>query len=97
MLTKTQKQLAERLGELLAKSVLDDKTKSLILDNADKMPEHSLYKLLAVLEGEQKELVLTSFDLDLFLKDQDRNWSKTKEEQQKMAAAIADKWVAKLS
>ena len=96
MLTKPQKQLAEKLGKLLAQSALDDGTKSLILENADKMLEHSLYKLLAVLEGEQKELSLVSFDLDLFLKDQDSIWAKTRKEQQKMADALAGKWAAKL-
>lgn len=96
MLTKTKKQLAERLGELLAKSVLDDETKKLIIENTDKMPEYALYKLLNVLENEQEELDLASFDLDLFLKDQDENWAKTAEEQKKAAEAIANKWAVKL-
>ncbi|MDP3792494.1 MAG: hypothetical protein Q8Q89_02065 [bacterium] len=97
MLNKTKQQLADRLGELLAKSVFDDETKEIILNSADKMPEHSLYKLLAVLEGEQKEFDLASFDLDLFLKDQDQNWSKTREEQKKAAETVANKWAIKLS
>lgn len=95
-LTKTKQQLADKLGELLAKSVFDDETKNIILENADKLSEHALYKLLSVLEGEQKELDLASFDLDLFLKDQDQNWSQTKEEQQKAAETIANKWAVKL-
>ncbi len=96
MLTKTKKQLAEKLGELLAKSVLDDETRNIILDNADKLPEHALYKLLAVLGNEQEEFVLASFDINLFLKDQDVNWSKTVEEQKKAAGIIANKWAVKL-
>lgn len=92
---KTQ-QLADRLGELLAKSIFDDETKNIILENADKMSEQSLYKLLELLESEQEELDLASFDLDSFLKDQDKNWSQAKEEQQKAAETIANKWVIKL-
>ena len=95
-LTKTHQQLADRLGELLAKSVLDDATKQVILESADKLPEQSLYKLLRVLEGEQKEFDLASFDLDLFLADQDKNWSQTAEDQKKAAQTIADKWATKL-
>ncbi|OGN07383.1 MAG: hypothetical protein A3B86_01380 [Candidatus Yanofskybacteria bacterium RIFCSPHIGHO2_02_FULL_38_22b] len=96
MLNKTKQQLADKLGELLAKSVFDDETKNIILENIDKIPEHSLYKLLAVLEGEQKEFDLASFDLDLFLKDQDQNWATTKEEQKKAAETVANKWAVKL-
>ena len=93
---KTHQQLADKLGELLAKSVLGDSAKQMILENADKLPEHALFKLLGVLEGEQKELDLASFDLDLFLKDQDKNWSQAKEEQQKAAETIANTWATKL-
>lgn len=96
-LTKTKQQLADKLGALLAKSVLDDATKEIILNSADKLPEHALYKLLSVLGGEQKELDLASFDLDLFLKDQDKNWAQAKEEQQKAAETVASKWAVKLS
>src|SRR3989344_5952390 len=96
MLTKTKQQLAEKLGQLLANSVFDDETKNIILENADKLPEYSLYKLLNLLENEQGELDLASFDLDLFLKDQDANWAKTAEEQKKAAEVIANKWAVKL-
>lgn len=96
-LTKTKQQLADRLGDLLAKSVLDDQSKNLILESADKMPEYALYKLLEVLEGEQKEFDMASFDIDLFLKDQDKNWAKTKEEQENVAKVIANNWLMKLS
>ena len=95
-MTKTHQQLADRLGELLAKSVFDDETKLIILENADKLPEQALYKLLSVLEGEQNEFDLASFDLDLFLKDQDQNWANAIEEQQKAAEVIANKWATKL-
>ena len=96
MLTKIKQQLAERLGELLAKSVFDDETKNIILENADKLPEYALLKLLNILENEQGELDLASFDLDLFLKNQDINWAETNEEQKKAAETVASKWALKL-
>src|SRR3989338_5979843 len=97
MLTKTKQQLAEKLGQLLAKSVFDDQTKNIILENADKLQEYALFKLLNVLENEKGEFDLASFDLDLFLKDQDANWAKTAEEQKKAAETIANKWAVKLA
>lgn len=94
---KKYKELADILGSLLVKSNLDDETKDLILESADKLPEHAAYKLMRILQGEQKELEAAAFDIGLFLQEQDKNWAKTKEEQQNTANAIANKWLLKLS
>lgn len=96
MLSKTQKQLADRIGGLLAESNMDEETRNLILKRAGDLPEFSLYKLLEMLEGEQKKLNEFKVDIDAFLAEQDQNWAQTKDEQKAMAGAIANKWAAKL-
>ena len=85
------------LGSLLAKSNLDEETKDLILEKADQLSEHAAYKLIRILQGEQKELEVAAFDIGLFLQEQDQNWAKTKEEQGNVASTIANKLLLKLS
>ena len=96
MLNKIQKQLADRIGELLAESNMDEESKMILLERAGEMPEFSLYKLLELLEGEKKKITDFKVDLDTFLAEQEENWSKTKEEQKKAADTIANKWAVKL-
>ena len=95
--TKKHDELADVLGRLLAESNLDDETKELILDKAGELPEHAIYKLIQVLQGEQRGLGSLAFDLDLFLSEQNKNWAKVREEQKNAAAVIANKWLANLS
>ena len=94
-LTKKHKELANKLGQLLAKSNLDDETKDLVLEKAGELSEQSVYKLVRVLQGEQKDLDVVAFDINLFLREQDENWSKTKEEQKNAASVIANTWLMK--
>lgn len=95
-LNQGQRQLADRIGELLAESPLDEEIKSLLLDNMEKIPEHLLFKLKDALEIEQEGLENIAFEIELFLKEQDDNWEKTKEDQQKTADTIIDAWAEKL-
>lgn len=96
MLNKTQEQIAERLGQLLAESPLDDEIKTAVLNGLDRLPPHLVFKLLDVLEGEKEELERIVFEIDLFLKEQDDNWVKTSEDQKRATNSIIDKWVEKL-
>ena len=95
-LNKVQIDVAERVGKLLADSPLGEEIKTALMANMDKIPEHMIFKLLDVLENEQEELNRMVFEMDLFLKQQDKKWSKVGEEQQRIANALADKWVEKL-
>lgn len=95
-LNKVQKEIAEKLGSLLAESPLDEEIKSAIIGNLDKMPENMVFKLVDALEMESEELDRIIFEMNLFLKEQAGKWEKVEKEQQDMADAIVNKWVAKL-
>lgn len=96
-LNKTQKEISEKLGSLLAESPLDEEIKLAIMNHLDKMPEDMVFKLIDALEMESAELDRIIFEMNLFLKEQEATWKKVEEEQQGMADAIANKWVTKLS
>lgn len=95
-MNEAQQQLADRIGELLADSLMDNELKNLLLDNMEKIPEHLLFKLKDALEMDNEELENIVFETQLFLKDQDARWDKVKEEQKKAADTIADVWAEKL-
>lgn len=95
-LNKVQTEIAEKLGQLLAESPLDEEIRSAIIGNLDKMPEDMVFKLMDALEMESEELDRIVFEMNLFLKEQTGKWEKVEKEQQDMADAIVNKWVAKL-
>lgn len=95
-LNQGQQQVADRVGELLAESPLDDEIKEVLLGGIDKLPKDLLFKLLDVLENEREELETVAFDVKLFLKEQNNNWEQTTKDQQKTADAIVDVWAEKL-
>ncbi|OGN08813.1 MAG: hypothetical protein A3J46_06470 [Candidatus Yanofskybacteria bacterium RIFCSPHIGHO2_02_FULL_41_11] len=95
-MNEAQQQLADRLGELLAESTLDNEIKSLFLEKIESIPEHLLFRLKDALEMEQAEVENIAFEIEMFLKEQDVNWKNTVEEQKKAANTIADAWVEKL-
>ena len=95
-LNQGQQQIADRVGELLAESPLDEEVKEVLLEGIDKLPEELLFKLLGVLENEKEALEKVAFEVKLFLKEQDANWEQTEKDQQKAADAIADAWLEKL-
>ena len=95
-LNEAQTQLAEKIGKLLAESPLDESIKSSLLGKMEQIPESLLFKLLDALELENEELEKTAFEIDLFLKEQDKDWKKVVEEQKKVAVDLTDQWVEKL-
>ena len=95
-LNQGQQQVADRVGKLLAESPLDEEIKQVLLDDVDQLPAHLLFKLLDVLENEREQLETVAFEIELFLKEQNKNWQQTEKEQQKAADTIADAWVEKL-
>jgi len=95
-LNNAQQQLADRLGELLAESTLDNEIKSLFLEKMESIPERLLFRLKDALEMQQAEVENIAFEIERFLKGQDANWKNTAEEQKKSADTIADAWVQKL-
>ena|SRR3989344_2958620 len=96
-LNNGQEALAEKIGQLLAQSPVDQKLKEMILEKIDQIPEHLLFKLLDSLELENDELERTAFEIDLFLKEQDANWEKVAEEQKKAADDAVDRVAEALS
>jgi len=90
-LNETQQKMAERIGELLAESPLDEDMKQVILDGLDKLPEHMLVKLLDVLERESNELERFAAEVESFLASQEDNWDKTSKEQEKFAQELIER------
>ncbi len=95
-MNETQQQLADKIGELLADSPLDDEIKNRLLEKMEEIPEHLLFRLKDALETEKEELEAVAFDIDIFLKDQDKDWQGVVEDQKKVAGEVIDKWVEKL-
>jgi len=95
-MNEAQTQLAEKIGKLLAESPLDEKIKSALLEKIGDIPEPLLFKLLDALKMENDDLERTAFDIDIFLKDQDKDWQKVVEDQKKVAGEVVDKWAEKL-
>lgn len=90
-LNKTQQNMAERIGQLLAESPLDNDMKQVILDGMDKMPEYMLIKLLDVLERESNELERVASEVESFLATQKENWDKTAKNQEEFADELIEK------
>ena len=95
-LNAAQQNLADRIGELLAESPVDEELKNLLLNNMEKIPEHLLFKLKDALEMEQEALEETVFDIQMFLKEQDSKWDKLAEDQKRSANTLVDAWTEKL-
>jgi mannitol-1-phosphate/altronate dehydrogenase len=95
-LNQAQQQIADRVGELLAESPLDEEVKEVLLEGIDKLPKELLFKLLDVLENERESLEKVAFEVKLILKEQDANWEQTARDQQEAADTIADAWAEKL-
>lgn len=95
-LNEAQQKLADSIGELLSQSPLDDEIKSRLLEKMEDIPEHLLFRLKDALEKEKEELETVAFDIEMFLKDQDKDWQEVAEDQKKVAGEVVDKWVEKL-
>ncbi len=95
-MNEAQQKLADKIGELLAESPLDDEIKNSLLEKMEEIPEHLLFRLKDALETEKEELEAVTFDIGIFLKDQDKNWQAVVQDQKKVAGEVTDKWVEKL-
>lgn len=94
-MNEAQQKLADSIGELLAQSPLDDEIKNRLLEKMEDIPESLLFKLRDALEREKEELETVAFDIDMFLKDQDKDWQGVVQDQRKVAGDTTDKWVEK--
>jgi len=95
-MNEAQQQLADKIGELLAQSPLDDEIKNRLLDKMEDIPENLLFRLKDALEKEKDDLEAVAFDIDIFLKDQDKDWQGVVQDQKNAAGEVVDKWVEKL-
>jgi len=95
-LQKTQKQTADRIAHLLAESPLDNEIKEVILNGLDNLPEHLIFKLQDALETEREELKRIAFEIDLFLKDQKKDWTELEQKQKTAADDIVEKHFQKV-
>lgn len=87
-LTPTQKEMAERIAELLARSTLDEDLKEQIVEKIDTLPEEMVSALLEALEEENDQLESIAAKIDKYLTNQEAGWSDIEEEQRK----LAEKW-----
>lgn len=90
-LNETQQKMAERIGQLLAESPLDEDMKQVILHGLDKMPEYMVVKLLDVLERESDELGRVASEVEAFLASQENNWEQTSKNQEEFAQNLMEK------
>ena len=95
-MNEAQQNLADRIGELLSESPMDDELKNLLMEKMEVIPEHLLFRLKDALEMEQEALEETAFEIKMFLKEQEGKWQKLAEEQKKAADTVADVWAEKL-
>ena len=96
-MNEAQQKLADSIGELLAQSPLDDEIKNRLLEKMEEISEHLLFRLKDALEREKEELEGVVFDIDMFLKDQDKGWKGVVQDQKKVAGEVVDKWIEKLN
>lgn len=95
-MTKDIEKLAQEIGELLAESSLEPKLRKLIIENIGSMPEDAVFKLRDALKNIKEEIDSNEFDLQLFLKEQEKRWQKLESDQKKVAGEMADELFEKL-
>lgn len=95
-MNEAQQQLADRIGELLAQSPLDDEIKKRLLDKMEDIPEGLLFKLKDALEMEKEELENIAFEIELFFNEQDAHWMNVVGKQKEAADIVMNAWAEKL-
>lgn len=91
MLTPEQKEIAERLAELLSQSTLDDSIKENIIDHLDQLPEEYVVKLVETLETENDQLEKVASDIDAYLTEQSAGWAEVENQQKNFVDDFVDK------
>ena len=84
-MTKPQKEIAERIAELLAQSFLDDHLKELIVDKIDLLPEGMIGDLLVALETENDQLDMMASKIEEYITEQESGWTDVQEKQKNYA------------
>lgn len=80
-MTKSQKEIAERVAELLVQSPLNDTLKDLIIDKIDTLPENMVSDLLNTLETENDRLEEIATKIGQYIDSQEAGWESVEEEQ----------------
>ena len=84
-MTKEQKEIAERVAELLAQSTIDADLKEMIVEKFDRLPEYLVLELLDALETENDQLDLVVSKIDEFIDGQEAGWQDVENEQKNFA------------
>ena len=84
-MTKEQKEIAERVAELLAQSTIDADLKEMIVEKFDRLPEYLVLELLDALETENDQLDLVVSKIDEFIDGQEAGWQDVEDEQKNFA------------
>lgn len=93
MTEETQKRLAERLGQLLAESPLDDATKEEILERLDQMTEADMFELHDVLKREREQITKIATQLQISNLEQEEDWQKVAKHQKTATDNLLNKHV----
>ncbi|MDO8495777.1 MAG: hypothetical protein Q7S32_04705 [bacterium] len=96
MNAKIEQSVQERLAKLLAESPLNNDIKKALVDNIGNIPDYHLFDLIDALEKEKIELGRIALDVKLFLEQQDKDWKKVEEQQEKVSDEIIDAEIKKL-
>lgn len=87
---------ANRLGELLAKSPINEDLKELILNKLSDMSESAIDLLIASLENENLMTENLIADLDKFDQEQIADWNNLEQEQSDQAMKLVDEEISKI-
>lgn len=80
-MTKSQKETAERLAELLVTAPVEEGLKELIVNNVDKLPESMVLDLLDALETGNDQLEALTAKVEAYIDAQDIGWQEVEKEQ----------------
>ncbi len=89
----TQNRLAERLGQLLAESPLDNATKEAILERLDEMTEAELFELYDMLKKERKHVANIASQIQMMNSEQEKDWQEVAQNQKTAADNLVKKYV----
>lgn len=96
-LPQIEKELAEKIGVMLAESPLDEEVKKVILDNLDKMPMPLVYRLVDCLEMEKESLAIVVSEIERFAREQNEGWDDIAKQQTQKTDEIIDAWAKKIA
>ena len=95
-LSKVQKEVSDKVAELLAQSTINDELKDFIIGKLDKIPEHLIFELLDALETEDEQLEKIAGDISTYVKNQEEGWTEVEDSQQNIADQYLEDMANKL-